>query len=108
MTVLLSVQDKGPGISPTDQEKLFNNFSLTRPDELQKGSGPGLGLTISRQIVELHGGRIGVKPIEGGGSQFFFAIPFQVYTLYIQYYCYYYQYYHRYCYYYCYHYYYHN
>ena len=78
MTVLLSVRDEGPGISLMDQEKLFNNFSLTRPEELQKGSGPGLGLTISRQIVELHGGRIGVKSIEGRGSQFYFAIPFQV------------------------------
>ena len=72
------VQDEGPGISLEDQRKLFNNFVQIRPGKLQKGGGSGLGLTIAKQIVELHGGRIGVSSTEGYGSQFFFAIPFQV------------------------------
>ena len=77
-TILLAVKDEGPGISIEDQGKLFKNFVQIRPGKLQKGGGSGLGLTIAKQIVELHGGRIGVTSVEGQGSQFFFAIPFQV------------------------------
>lgn len=77
--VLLSVQDSGPGISPHDQARLFQNFVQIRPEQLQRGAGSGLGLTIAKQIVELHGGRIGVASTgtEGHGSLFFFSIPFQ-------------------------------
>jgi signal transduction histidine kinase len=75
--ILLSVQDSGPGISPSDQARLFQNFVQIRPDQLQRGAGSGLGLTIAKQIVELHGGRIGVTSTEGHGSLFFFSIPFQ-------------------------------
>jgi signal transduction histidine kinase len=78
VTVLLVVKDEGPGISAEDQKKLFKNFVQIRPGKLQKGGGSGLGLTIAKQIVELHGGRIGVTSMEGHGSQFYFAIPFQV------------------------------
>ena len=80
VTVLLAVKDQGPGISAEDQQKLFKNFVQIRPGKLQKGGGSGLGLTIAKQIVELHGGRIGVTSVEGQGSQFYFAIPFQVTT----------------------------
>ena len=78
MTVLVSVTDQGPGISAEDQMKLFKNFVQIRPGRLQKGGGSGLGLTIAKQIVELHGGRVGVTSAEGQGSRFYFAIPFQV------------------------------
>ena len=74
------VKDEGPGVALEDQKKLFNNFVQIRPSKMQKGGGSGLGLTIAKQIVELHGGRIGVASTEGYGSQFFFAIPFQVST----------------------------
>ena len=77
-TVMVVVKDEGPGISSEDQKKLFKNFVQIRPGKLQKGGGSGLGLTIAKQIVELHGGRIGVISEEGHGSQFYFAIPFQV------------------------------
>lgn len=80
VTVLLVVTDAGPGISPENQRKLFSNLVQVRPSRLHKGSGSGLGLTIAKQIVELHGGRIGVASTEGHGSQFYFAIPFQVLT----------------------------
>ena len=80
VTVMLSVKDQGPGISIEDQGKFFKNFVQIRPGKLQKGGGSGLGLTIAKQIVELHGGRIGVISEEGQGSQFYFAIPFQVTT----------------------------
>ena len=79
------MKDEGPGISIEDQGKLFKNFVQIRPGKLQKGGGSGLGLTIAKQIVELHGGRIGVTSVEGQGSQFYFAIPFQVTTLVILY-----------------------
>ena len=75
--IRLSVQDAGPGIAPSDQARLFQNFVQIRPDQLQRGAGSGLGLTIAKQIVELHGGRIGVTSMEGQGSLFFFSIPFQ-------------------------------
>ena len=78
VTVLVSVKDQGPGISVEDQAKLFKNFVQIRPGRLQKGGGSGLGLTIAKQIVELHGGRIGVTSTEGKGSRFYFSIPFQV------------------------------
>ena len=81
VTVLLVVKDEGPGISAEDQKKLFKNFVQIRPGKLQKGGGSGLGLTIAKQIVELHGGRIGVTSMEGHGSQFYFAIPFKVRSL---------------------------
>ena len=77
-TVMVIVKDEGPGISAEDQKKLFKNFVQIRPGQLQKGGGSGLGLTIAKQIVELHGGRIGVTSAVGQGSQFYFAIPFQV------------------------------
>jgi signal transduction histidine kinase len=75
--LLLAVRDAGPGISPEDQAKLFQNFVQIRPDQLQRGAGSGLGLTIAKRIVELHGGRIGVASTEGRGSCFFFSIPFE-------------------------------
>ena len=78
MAIKVSVKDEGPGISAEDQAKLFKNFVQIRPGQLQKGGGSGLGLTIAKQIVELHGGRIGVTSKEGHGSQFYFIIPFQV------------------------------
>jgi two-component system sensor histidine kinase/response regulator len=77
-TIKVVVKDRGPGISAEDQAKLFKNFVQIRPGKLQKGGGSGLGLTIAKQIVELHGGEIGVKSAEGQGSQFYFSIPFQV------------------------------
>ena len=82
VTVLVAVEDEGPGISAQDQAKLFKNFVQIRPGQLQKGGGSGLGLTIAKQIVELHGGRIGVTSTEGKGSRFYFSIPFQVGWLY--------------------------
>ena len=75
--VLLTVRDCGPGISQEDQAKLFKSFVQIRPGQLQRGTGSGLGLTIAKRIVELHGGRIGVTSSEGQGSLFFFSIPFQ-------------------------------
>jgi two-component system sensor kinase FixL len=65
----VSVADTGPGISPEIAEQLFQPFITTKPQ------GMGVGLSISRTIVEAHGGKIWVKPNPGGGTIFQFTLP---------------------------------
>jgi two-component system, LuxR family, sensor kinase FixL len=66
---VVSVADTGPGISPRIADQLFQPFITT------KRSGMGVGLSISRTIVEAHGGRIWVEAREGGGAVFRFTLP---------------------------------
>jgi signal transduction histidine kinase len=68
-----SVADKGQGISSEEVELIFER--LYRSDEAQEESGQGLGLAISKRIVELHGGRIWAESEPGKGSTFFFTLP---------------------------------
>jgi signal transduction histidine kinase len=70
----VSVADTGVGIAPEDQEAVFEEFRQVGAAD-KKGEGTGLGLTLSRKFVELHGGRIRVKSQVGMGSIFTFAIP---------------------------------
>jgi signal transduction histidine kinase len=70
----VSVSDTGVGIAPEDQEKVFEEFRQVGTAE-KKVEGTGLGLTLCRKFVELHGGRIWVKSQEGVGSTFTFTIP---------------------------------
>lgn len=78
----VAVVDSGAGISPENQTKLFSQFMQVKRNELQGGGGSGLGLWISRQIIELHGGNIGFfSDGAGTGSTFYFELPlFQVRT----------------------------
>jgi signal transduction histidine kinase len=72
--VTFTVTDRGPGISPEDIPRLFNPFSrLGGPGDRQV-SGSGLGLYISRRIVEAHGGRVWVDSEVGKGSSFSFTL----------------------------------
>lgn len=78
--VELSVTDSGTGITPKDQLQLFERFSQVDGSPTRKAGGTGLGLHISRQLVELHGGQIGVKSegLHGQGATFFFTLPVYV------------------------------
>lgn len=71
--VVVEVRDSGPGISEADQEKLFREFSQL--DNEHQKEGTGLGLALSRAIVELHGGAVWVDSEPGAGSTFGFALP---------------------------------
>jgi len=64
----------GVGIAPEDQEAVFEEFRQVGTAE-KKAEGTGLGLTLCRKFIELHGGRIRVKSQLGEGSTFTFTIP---------------------------------
>jgi signal transduction histidine kinase len=65
-TVRIEVDDEGPGIPEELANRVFEPFFTTKPD----GQGTGLGLSVSRQIVERFGGSIAYEPREAGGSRF--------------------------------------
>jgi GAF domain-containing protein len=71
----LSVRDTGPGISSTDQAKLFQQFQQADNAITRKKGGTGLGLAISKRIIEMHGGKIWVESQIGQGSAFVFTLP---------------------------------
>jgi len=73
--VEISVSDTGIGIAPGDQEVIFEEFRQVGSDYSRKREGTGLGLTLARKFVELHGGRIWVKSAIGQGSTFTFTLP---------------------------------
>jgi GAF domain-containing protein len=73
-SVEVSVSDTGVGIAPEDQERVFEEFRQVGTAD-KKAEGTGLGLTLCRKFVELHGGRIWVKSQVGAGSTFTFTIP---------------------------------
>jgi signal transduction histidine kinase len=73
-SVEVSVSDTGVGIAPEDQDAVFEEVRQVGASE-KKAEGTGLGLTLCRKFVELHGGRIGVISQLGAGSTFTFTIP---------------------------------
>ncbi len=71
----ISIIDTGIGIKPEDLPKLFKEFSQLESTYQKKYEGTGLGLALTKRLVELHGGRIWVESESGQGSQFTFVIP---------------------------------
>lgn len=74
--VRCEVIDTGIGIAAKDLPKLFRRFTQLEPG-IRTGSGAGLGLSISKSIVDAHGGQIGVESELGKGSTFWFVLPVQ-------------------------------
>ena len=75
---VVSVADTGPGISASDQARIFEAFQQVDSSLTRKKGGTGLGLSIARRIVELHGGRLWVESVPGKGSTFSFTVPVRV------------------------------
>lgn len=74
-TILVEVGDTGRGIAPEHHELIFREFAQVDSSASRAHHGTGLGLTIARRFVELHGGRIWVESELGCGSRFFFTLP---------------------------------
>jgi two-component system, NtrC family, sensor kinase len=74
-SVEVSVSDTGIGIAPEDQPKIFEEFRQVGTDYAHKKEGTGLGLTLAKKFVELHGGKIWVESEVGKGSKFTFTLP---------------------------------
>ncbi len=66
----VSVQDAGTGFKAEQTNRLFEAFYTTKPQ------GMGMGLAISRSIIEAHGGRLWAEPNQGLGATFLFSLPF--------------------------------
>jgi signal transduction histidine kinase len=76
--VCLEVGDSGPGIAPEHLPFVFERFYRADPARARTTGGAGLGLTIVKQLVEAHGGRVWVKNTPGAGSVFGFTLPVAV------------------------------
>jgi signal transduction histidine kinase len=69
------VCDRGPGIDPEAQARLFTRFQQISLSDARRGKGTGLGLSVSKLIAESHGGTVGVESEPGKGSIFWFTVP---------------------------------
>ncbi|MDA2913216.1 HAMP domain-containing histidine kinase [Acidobacteriia bacterium AH_259_A11_L15] len=73
--IRIEIEDNGCGIRKEDKEKVFQRFEQAGGRGPAPAGGTGLGLAIAKEIVELHGGRMGVSSEYGKGSTFFFLLP---------------------------------
>jgi signal transduction histidine kinase len=78
--IQLAVSDTGSGIAPEDLDRIFEEFQQTDVGASQQ-EGTGLGLALSKRLVELHGGRIWVESELGVGSRFVFTLPAETVTV---------------------------
>jgi signal transduction histidine kinase/ActR/RegA family two-component response regulator len=74
-TIKVSVTDSGIGIEPAEQEKIFSEFHQADRVRDEQLGGTGIGLALTKRLVELHGGKIGVESKVGEGSTFWFTLP---------------------------------
>ncbi|MDM0109931.1 ATP-binding protein, partial [Variovorax sp. J22R24] len=73
--VEIAVIDNGVGIAPDQQALVFEEFRQASGDQLGKSEGTGLGLTLAKRFVELHGGTMRLESTLGNGSTFSFTLP---------------------------------
>jgi len=73
--VSVSVKDTGIGISPEDQERIFERFYRAKDKRVARITGTGLGLTLAREVARLHGGEIEVESVLNQGSTFTLTLP---------------------------------
>jgi signal transduction histidine kinase len=71
----LAIKDNGPGIPPEEREKIFQKFYQIEESFTGQVEGAGLGLNFVKQVVEVHGGEVGVESQIGSGSSFYFVLP---------------------------------
>jgi len=74
-SVTIAIHDQGMGIKPEDLEKLFERFYRVESNTMQHISGFGIGLYLSSEIIERHGGKIWAESKLGEGATFFFSLP---------------------------------
>ena len=75
-TIMVSVADRGPGVPSTDAERIFDKFyRVLTSEKAARTTGSGLGLSVSRGLIEAHGGRIWAENRPGGGAVFRFTLP---------------------------------
>jgi signal transduction histidine kinase len=72
--VIIAIHDTGPGIAPEDQPMVFEAFKQTKTG-LRQGGGTGLGMPISKNLAEAHGGRLWLESQPGKGATFSVALP---------------------------------
>ncbi len=75
--ILVSVQDTGKGIAKTDMTKIFQKFQQLESSQDVEEGGTGLGLAITKEIINLHGGKIWVESKLGQGTTFSFILPYK-------------------------------
>ena len=73
--VVLTVADDGDGVAPEDRQQVFARFARLQEGRARDSGGTGLGLALTKRIVEHHGGRIHVEDGEQGGARFVVSLP---------------------------------
>jgi len=73
--VTLSLSDSGPGIAPENLPRIFDRFYREREERSREGGGSGLGLAIVKTLLELMGGRVEARNVQGAGAQFRVSLP---------------------------------
>jgi two-component system phosphate regulon sensor histidine kinase PhoR len=73
--IRVEIKDNGPGIPPEEMNKIFSKFYQIEEFFTGQVEGAGLGLAVVKEVVEAHGGKVGVESKQGRGSKFFFTLP---------------------------------
>jgi signal transduction histidine kinase len=77
-SLLVSVRDSGVGIPPDDLPYIFERFYRADHSRARSTGGAGLGLSIVKQLTEMHGGRVWAESTPGEGATFYFTLPAHV------------------------------